>query len=109
VLALLVGSGLITPFIGVIGVVLNLGLGMGDLGTGLRIIGVGVAHWESPSCEGVDAGMGDKGGGDKGGDNKRGEHKCDGGGDIIWLGVVFPDAKNMSEPGVLPLADDAIE
>jgi len=50
-----------------------------------------------------------KGGGERGGDNNRGEHKCEGGGDIIWLGVVFPDAKNMSEPGVLPLADDAME
>ena len=85
------------------GVVLNLGLGMGDLGTGLRIMGVGVAHWESPSCEGVDAGMGDKGGGDKGGDNKRGEHKCDGGGDIIWLGVVFPEKYRNKKPSIIML------
>ena len=76
---------------------------MGDLGTGLRIIGVGVAHWESPSCEGVDAGMGDKGGGDKGGDNKRGEHKCDGGGDIIWLGVVFPEKYRYKKPSIMIL------
>ena len=74
------GSGLITPFIGVIGVVLNLGLGWGDLGTGLRTIGVGVSH--SDSNLGVD-GIVDNGGGDRGGDNKSGEHKCDGGGDII--------------------------
>jgi len=41
------GSGFITDFIGVMGVVVNLGLGQGLLGTGLRIRGVGVGHSES--------------------------------------------------------------
>ena len=70
--------------------VVNLGLGHGLLGTGLRIKGVGVGHSESSwGVEGIVV----KGGGERGGDNNRGEHKCDGGGDIIWLGVVFPVKK----------------
>ena len=42
-----------------------------------------------------------RGGGEVGGENI-GEPKCVwfGGGDATWLGVVFPDAKNISEHGV---------
>ena len=69
---------------------------------------MGVAEAESVGESIVVEGMVVKGGGDTGGDRDMGEPNWDvvGGGEAMWLGVVVPDPKKMSEQGVLPRLED---
>ena len=78
----------------------------GAIGTGLSTMGVAEAEsvGESIVVEGIVV----KGGGETGGDRKMGDPKweCMGGGEAMWLGVVVPEPKKMSEQGVLPRLED---
>ena len=87
------------------GVAMALLWGFGlPLGTGLRTRGLC-----SLGTSEVKPGTPCNGGGESGGDSTiGGDPKCIGGGDVTWLGVVLPEAKNMSEVGV-SLVDEAIE